>query len=1320
MGGGGSSSNGGSEAPNTLLSKNALKISDLLCEGPIKGFVQKSGSYGNGPLVSTYYDNVPVRNLNGSYNFNVSGQGYKFYYTLGTEDQSAVPYFSNSENYITLGANTQISNPPAGAGYEKVVTASFNSTMYPDANSIKIMMRVPALYAVDDEGNTDGYQMTYSVEVSLNNGPFVLMGNYSINGKCTSPYYEQVSFPLPKTSPAADYYQWTVRIKRTSEDILSVRVQNSLFVDGISVMSSNAFSYPNSVLVHTYITADQFASIPTRAYEIEGLLVSVPSGYTPTKYNTDGTITTASYPEIWRGNWQTGVYTNNPAWVFNDILSNKRYGLGNYIQKESIDKWSLYQISQYCDEMVDNGRGDGKTEPRFACNVYLGQQDDAYNVLLNFASVFRGMVYYANGMITATQTSDKTPVYPYNNSNVIGGQFTYADTARNTRSTVALVKWIDPDNLYRENVEYIEDTEAITRYGYIQKDVTAFACTSKGQAYRVGKWVLQNERLLTETCSFKVGLDGLYVKPGDVFEIYDNFRTNRDQGGRIISFASGGSLIELDRPVQIEFGNKYSLSALIPTDTTDNTGMITGSDQIVNFRAPQIEFREVSNIPTSGTRFLTVTNPFSTGLFAGSAWILSASGDSAPTSRRSSLYQCVSISESEPGIMDVVGLQYNTGINLSSETNYNINPNPINSGNFTPIEPPSNLTVVPVTGLLNTNQFVFFMALDWEPTPSYNIAYYNVSGKEFGGDWQFITNTTSDFASHPTLVTGLVEYRVAAVSNGGMYSDYISGSYLISGMNPFGRPASPTGLTISSGIDPSYIRSDGVVTGFIGKEPSFSWSYPKELNGNYIPGYDFVTGYKFSLETTGGAILNSGVSLGGFDNNSYQIDFDDLQCNRMFKAKVCAVDMWGNLSDPAVLTVNNPVPHIYTSGIFDSTANGGLVYSLTPDPRDIDISEVFLWVQKTGTSTGVFTPTYCNYTARSSNLAGVVNLDGAGGIYSVWAALSDSFSSNECLACKKPGEDNTPLIPQSPVEVPITDDSPPPGNFGDLFGGEYGDGEDLIIVPDINLLWSYAEVTPALIGITEFLPSSIPKKFRKRTHSGQIVTITFSSSSCSGENLFNTEIHSGNISFDKLTGACSGQLYRKFTSVYSGGGTAINEYYFSCSDDEIYYAELPIIFPAFFNQNTSTQKITLTEVFPHVGVPCYQVLDVSAKASLEDEDTEQDAHDRAWNSSSWSLWSSSSATALYQARTTGFSWTERLVKFKGAETAIGTPDWTYKITIKTQIRLYGSTGDWSEGPPFELYVTANSSGQITIPETGLTCPRGYERAAYSYEIEASY
>jgi len=318
--GGGGDGESGQEAPNTLLSKNSLKISDLLCEGPIKGFVQKSGSYGSGPLVSTYYDNVPVRNLNGSYNFNVSGQGYKFYYTLGTEDQSAVPYFSNSENYITLGANTQISNPPAGAGYEKVVTASFNSTMYPDANSIKIMMRVPALYAVDDKGNTDGYQMRYSVEASLNNGPFVLMGSYSINGKCTSPYYEQVSFPLPKTSIPSDYYQWVVRIKRTSEDILSVRVQNSLFVDGISVMSSNAFSYPNSVLVHTYITADQFASIPTRAYEIEGLLVSVPSGYTPTKYNTDGTITQASYPEIWRGNWQTGVYTNNPAWVFNDIL----------------------------------------------------------------------------------------------------------------------------------------------------------------------------------------------------------------------------------------------------------------------------------------------------------------------------------------------------------------------------------------------------------------------------------------------------------------------------------------------------------------------------------------------------------------------------------------------------------------------------------------------------------------------------------------------------------------------------------------------------------------------------------------------------------------------------------------------------------------------------------------------------------------------------------------------------------------------------------------------------------------------------------------
>ncbi len=473
------------EAPNSLISISNIRILDLLCEGIISGFALKSGIYGNDPLCSTYYDEVVVRNLDGSYNFNVSGEGYFFDYTLGSQAQGVLGNFQTVENAIPLGSNTRIANPPVGAGGIKYVIAGFNTATYPDANSIKVTVRVPTLATSDNNGNVNGYEIRYAVDISLNNGSFVQQEEVTIRGKCTYPYIKESVYVLPKTDPAQSNYDYKIRVRRTTQNILSTKTSNEIFVESITVLSTNSFNYPNSVLVATEISAEQFAAVPFRAYEIQGLLLNVPNGYVPTTYHPDGTITAAQYPVTWDGTWNaTKRWSDNPAWVFYDIVTNKRYGLGQYFSANAIDKWALYEISQYCDELVSDG--EGGQEPRFTCNTVISERQDAYNLLQNLVSVFRGMVYWGNGLVFATQTNDKKSVFPYTNANVIEGRFSYSDTSTNVRSTVAMVKWTDPENLYRESVEYIEDRDGIARYGYIVKELTAFACTSRGQAYRIG------------------------------------------------------------------------------------------------------------------------------------------------------------------------------------------------------------------------------------------------------------------------------------------------------------------------------------------------------------------------------------------------------------------------------------------------------------------------------------------------------------------------------------------------------------------------------------------------------------------------------------------------------------------------------------------------------------------------------------------------------------------------------------------------------------------------------------------------------------------
>lgn len=1093
------------EAPNTLISNTRIKILDLIGEGTQAGLWVQSGVSGSNPLCSMYMNDTPILNGDGSPNFNISGQGFSWGYTSGTSGQTYLSGFEKVEALIPLPVNTRVTFPPENNGFPKPVVVAFNTTMYPDAEGVKVTMRIPQLFVADKtNGDVNQYNIGWLVECQLNGGAWQTLDTQNIVGKCTQPFLKTLVYPLPKTDPASTFYEWKVRIRRTTQMVLSSSTANDLYVDSISVISSNTYTYPMSALVGLSLSADQFDTIPTRAYDVKGIKVLVPEGYTPTRYGesvvvracdydagnkligfttqaaaqtagiyegatvtgpgipngttvvlvdrdgpylvavdqeptstqvgqnltftsyTPGTIDQATYPAVWTGEWaEDRQWTDNPAWIFYDLCTNKRYGLGNYVRPEWIDKWTLYQIAQYCDELVDDGNGG--LEPRFTCNVAIQEAQDAYTLLNNLVSVFRGMLYWSNGRIYPVGSETRDPVFNFTNANVIGGAFTYSDTPRNTRSTVCLIKWIDPDNLFRPSVERVEDPDGVARYGVITKEVTSFATTSRGQAVRAANWILTVERLLTETISFATDMEGIYLRPGDVFNVYDNYRNNQQQGGRIVSFSNSRNVIELDKEVNLQGGFTYQLSALVPA-TTIGTG-ITGSNQIGALRNSQIETREVTTSPANGVTTLTVTSGFSANLFRGSVWILNATGSSVSIFDQSTQYKVLVASEPQNGITEIVGVEYNTGINYIVNNNYNVEISPPIPGDTTPPAPPTGLSAQRVTGLLVDNSFFSYVYLSWTGSTSANAAYHILSGKLGAGTPFAIGNppiSQIDLNYTPSAA-GTYEFSVGAANANGYQSPFNRVTYVEPATNPL--PTSPlSGIVIAEDFDPYYNAPSPLrrYTGYVGNSPTFSWNIQEEVGTNLeVPSAQFITGYKVSLldlnnEST---VLNSyPIIVEGKANNVWTPDERFLTTGvtvtplRGFTISVETLDSYGNVTSGARLRVNNPHPRPPVNSGFVGF-DGGVSYNITP-AREADLSGVYIWTNLTPS----YTPNGADYDFASTNLAGfapvsAVNPDGS---FYTWFSLLDSRGFSGSISSN--GNYNAPIY------------GPISGNSTDVFG----------------------------------------------------------------------------------------------------------------------------------------------------------------------------------------------------------------------------------------------------------------------------------------------
>lgn len=541
--GGGKGGGGGStptEAPDSLHSISYAKVLDLVSEGEIIGLV-------NG-MRSVFLNGTPIMNEDGSLNF----QNVSMAYRLGTQDQDYIPGFPSVDNESAVNVELTSAVP--------WVHAITNTAL----SAFRLRMAVPSLSKADTAtGDISGYVVEYAIDLATDGGSYQTVVQSAFSGKTTSEYQRSHRIELP---PAV--LGWSVRVRRITPNANSNTVADVTRIVSYTDVVDAKLRYPNSAIVALQIDARQFNDIPTRGYDLKGRVIRVPSNYDPE---------TRNYAGIWDGTFKV-AWTDNPAWVFYDLILNPRYGLGDRVNASMVDKWSLYQIAQYCDERVADGRGG--MEPRFTCNCYLQSRAEAYKVLQDLVSIFRGMVYWSGGAVYAVADMPADPVYTFTAANVVDGKFVYAGAALKARKTVALVSWNDPADMYRAKVEYVADDEGIARYGVRQAEMTAFACTSQGQAHRVGLWTLLSSRLETETVSFKVGLDAGLVGPGSVVRIADPARAGRRIGGRVR--AASGLMVTLDQVDQVKPGD--TLVVALPSGGTQSRTImeVTGNQVRVN------------------------------------------------------------------------------------------------------------------------------------------------------------------------------------------------------------------------------------------------------------------------------------------------------------------------------------------------------------------------------------------------------------------------------------------------------------------------------------------------------------------------------------------------------------------------------------------------------------------------------------------------------------------------------------------------------------------------------------------------------------------
>lgn len=732
--GGSSSSRTPVEQPDDLQSVAKAKILMVLGEGEFAGGLTAK---------DIYLDGTPLQNADGSENF--SGVVWEF--RPGTQAQDYIQGIPGTENEISVG--TEVSS-------ETAWTHTFTNTQL---SAVRLRLKWPSLFKQQDNGDLVGYSINYVVELQTNGGSWQKVLDTNVTGKTTSGYERSHRIDLPKAGST-----WTIRLRKITADANSAKIGDTMTLQSYTEVIDAKLRYPNTALLYIEFDSSQFnGSIPQIACEPRGRVIRVPDTYDPE---------TRTYSGTWLGTFKW-AWTDNPAWIFYDLVVSDRFGLGDRLTTANIDKWTLYQVAQYCDQMVPDGKGGSGTEPRYTCNVYIQERNDAYTVLRDFAAIFRGMTYWGDDQIVALADMPRDVDFTYTHANVIDGRFTYSSSTTKNRYTNALVSWSDPDNAYSDAMEPVFEQALVSRYGFNQLEITAIGCTRQSEANRKGRWgILTNNK--DRVVTFNVGEDGNIPQPGYVIAVADRNLSGRDLGGRVS--VVNGRVLTLDRAPDASSGDRM----------------------IVNLPSGVAQSRTIQTI--TGNK-VTVTTAYSETPVAQAVWVIESDELYAQQ------YRVITVTDNNDGTFTIVGANHDPDKYARIDTGAIIDQRPVSvipPGNQSP---PDNI-VISSFSVVQQNISVETMRVSWDQAQ--NAIAYEAQWRRNDGNWVNVPRSSTTSFDVPGIYAGRYLVRVRAINAAEISSGWgYSEEKTLTGK--VGNPPKPVG----------FIASDNVVFGI-----ELSWGFP--------------------------------------------------------------------------------------------------------------------------------------------------------------------------------------------------------------------------------------------------------------------------------------------------------------------------------------------------------------------------------------------------------------------------------------------------------------------------------------------------------------
>ena len=724
------------EAPDSIQSIARAKVLIALGEGEFAG-----GLDGKNIFLGDSSSYTPIQNADGSYNFN----NVKYEFRSGTQDQEYIQGFPGVENELQVSYELKQAVP--------YVRAISNTQL----SALRIRLGWPTLLLQKNNGDKVGTRVEYAIDLSVDGGPYETVVNGAVDDKTTTLYERSHRVNLPKATTG-----WQLRVRRITPDSTSVNVVDTMRVVAVTEIIDAKLRYVNTALLYVEFDAKQFPNgIPQVVCNPKGRIIRVPDTYDPESRTYSGT---------WEGVFKW-AWTDNPAWIYYDIILNERFGLGQRIDATQIDKWELYRIAQYCDQPVPDGKGGSGTEPRFRCNVYIQDRNDAWTVLRDLAGIFRGMTYWGDNKMYVMADMPRDVWHIYNHASVVEGKFTFADPSETTRNTAALVNWSDPANHYKDTPEPVYDNDLAMRFDYRQLEMTAIGCTRQSEANRRGRWALLTNGI-GEVVTFSTGMD---VPPvGEVIGVAANELAGRTIGGRVS--AVNGRNITLDRAADVKAGNRLFLN--LPSGTA-----------------------QARTVQAVNGNTVTVTTPYSETPEAECNWGVDSDDLFI------ALFRVTGTRDNNDGTFEVTGTTYNPDIYSAVDTGARLDERPVSVIPPGVQAPPGNI-VVDSYSTVNQNIAITTMHVAWDSVQG--AVAYEAEWRRDSGNWISVPRTSSLGFEVQGIYSGRYLVRVRAVNASDVSSVWATSSE-VNLTGKVGNPPKPVG----------FIASENVVFGI-----ELNWGFP--------------------------------------------------------------------------------------------------------------------------------------------------------------------------------------------------------------------------------------------------------------------------------------------------------------------------------------------------------------------------------------------------------------------------------------------------------------------------------------------------------------